>query len=86
MKLRVRAMALAAGVVWGVVVLLVTLWAVIAERGLTLGHLSGYYLGYSVSTGGAIVGMIWGFVTGCIAGGLLAWSYNAFHKALYKTG
>jgi hypothetical protein len=84
MKLRVRAFALATGIVWGFGIFAVTLWAVIASRGLTLAHIEGYYLGYTVSVGGAFVGLIWGFVNGFVAGALLAWLYGILLKALYK--
>ena len=84
MKLRVRALALAMGIVWGLGIFAVTLWAVAAQRGLTLGNIRGYYLGYTVTFGGAFVGLIWGFASGCVAGALLGWAYNALHKALYK--
>lgn len=85
MKLRVRAFALSMGIVWGFGVLAATLWAVIAQRGLTLAHLEGYYLGYTVSLGGAFVGLIWGFVNGFVVGALLAWLYGLLVKALYKS-
>jgi hypothetical protein len=84
MKLRVRAFALATGIVWGFGIFVVTLWAVAANRGLTLAHIEGYYLGYTVSVGGAFVGLIWGFVNGFVAGALLAWLYGILLKALYK--
>ena len=83
MKLRVRAFGLAMGIVWGLGIFLVTIWAAIAGRGLTLDNIAGYYLGYSVSFGGAIVGLIWGFINGCVVGGLLAIVYNALLRRLY---
>lgn len=77
MKLNVRSCALAAGILWGAAIFLLTIWFLIfGHQGATLSKLSNVYLGYSVSFGGAIVGLIWGFVDGLIGGGLFAWLYN----------
>ncbi|MGA9116394.1 MAG: bacteriophage holin [Bacteroidota bacterium] len=84
MKLRVRALGLSVGVLWGVVVFAATLWAAWEERGITLSTLEHYYPGYSVSASGALAGLFWGFVTGFLGGALVAWLYNRFHAALYK--
>ncbi len=85
MKLRIRALGMAFGIVWGLGIFLITLWDVWLGFGLTLSHLRHIYLGYSVSYPGAIVGLIWGFVDGFICGVLIAWLYNRFHKAFYKS-
>lgn len=85
MKLRVRAFGLSMGTVWGLGIFVLTLWAMMADRGRTLTYLEGYYVGYTVSFGGAIAGLVWGFVTGFIVGSALAWMYNKFHASLYKT-
>jgi hypothetical protein len=85
MKLRVRALGLAVGIAWGLGIFVATLWAAAQDRGKTLDLLKAFYLGYSISFGGAIVGLIWGLVDGFICGALIAWLYNMLHKALYKS-
>jgi hypothetical protein len=84
MRLRVRALGLAVGIVWALGVLVATLWLIWsgqAEGGLLIKKL---YPGYDVTYLGALVGIIWGFVDGFVAGALIAWLYNQFHKAVYK--
>ena len=79
MKLNVRALGLAGGIVWGLAIFLLTYWFLIfGYEGVTLARLSNVYLGYSVTWYGAFVGLIWGFVDGFIGGALLAWLYNKF--------
>jgi hypothetical protein len=85
MNLRKRALGLTLGIIWGLVLFVATLWAVIEGRGRTLDLLSGYYPGFTVSYGGAVIGMIWGFVSGFIGGVLIAWLYNLFSNMLYKS-
>ena len=46
--------------------------------GETLSKLGTFYLGYSVSWGGAFVGLVYGFIDGLIGGFLLVLLYNAF--------
>jgi hypothetical protein len=84
MKLRVRALGLAVGTVWGLGIFLVTLLAVMQGSGHTLVLLQAFYIGYSVSVKGAFMGLISGFIHGFICGALIAWTYNMFHKLLYK--
>jgi len=79
MRLNVRALALAGGIVWGLAIFLITYWfLVFGHGGTTLFKLSNVYLGYSVTWYGAFVGLVWGFVDGFIGGALLAWLYNKF--------
>ena len=79
MRLNVRALALAGGIVWGLAIFLITYWfLVFGHGGTTLFKLSNIYLGYSVTWYGAFVGLVWGFVDGFIGGALLAWLYNKF--------
>ena len=86
MMLRVRALGMAVGIVWGLSVLVATLWMLwFAQPSPTWPTLKSLYPGYDVTYMGAFVGLIWGFVDGFIAGALIAWLYNKFHKALYKT-
>ena len=85
MKLRKRALGMALGIVWGLSVFVVTIWAVAAGQGQTLSKLGGYYLGYDVSFVGAFVGLVWGFLDGFIGGVLIAWFYDVFCKVFYKS-
>lgn len=81
MKLNVKALALACGIVWGLSVFLLTYWYLIfGHPGLTLDKLRNIYFGYSVTWFGGIVGLIWGFIDGFIGGAFLAWLYNKFTK------
>jgi len=75
MKLNVKGFALAAGIVWGLSVLLVTLMS-FWYQGEHLGILSHVYIGYKVSYLGSIVGLVYGLVTGLVAGTVFAWLYN----------
>jgi hypothetical protein len=85
MKLRVRALALAAGIVWGLYLFLGTLWLLWFRDGATIPMFVSLYPGYETSVGGAFMGLLWGFVDGVICGGVVAWLYNQFHKVLYKS-
>ena len=85
MKLRVRALGLTLGVALGFIVFVATIWAHIEGRGRTIANLVGYFPGFTVSFGGAILGLIWGIVYGFILGAIVAWLYNTFCKALYKS-
>ena len=40
---------MALGIVWGVSIYLVTIWAVARGHGQTLAQFEGYYLGYTVT-------------------------------------
>lgn len=81
MKLDVKAVALAAGIVWGLALFLLTLWFLVnGYSGQLLNKLGGVYFGYSVSIGGAFVGLIWGFLDGAIGGAVFGWLYNKFAK------
>ncbi len=84
MELRKRALGMALGIVWGVSIFLVTIWAVARGHGQTFSQLGGYYLGYSVTYVGAVIGLIWGFIHGFIVGVLIAWLYDFFCRVFYK--
>lgn len=80
MKLDVKAIGLAGGILWGLSVFLATIWIVIKGGGFTLMKLSQFYIGYSVSIPGAFIGGIYGFVHGFIAALIFALLYNLFVK------
>jgi hypothetical protein len=80
-KLDIRAMALAAGLLWGGALCFATLWLIVlGYEGTLLRQLDHFYLGYTVSVVGAFVGLVYGFVDGAIGGALLAWLYNRFAR------
>ncbi|GBD88151.1 hypothetical protein BMS3Abin03_02086 [bacterium BMS3Abin03] len=77
MKLNIKAFGLTCGILWGLTILIITLWIlIIGSQGRILSKLSTFYFGYSISAGGAIIGLIWGFVDGLIGGAIFAWLYN----------
>lgn len=85
MELRLRAMGLSLGLIWGLAVLLGTWWFLIqGQPGEYVTKLRTVYIGYDVSWGGSLIGFLWGFVDGFIVGVLLAWFYNKFSKILYR--
>jgi hypothetical protein len=79
-KLHVKAMALAAGVMWGLALLLVGLANLVWEGyGVDFLKLAAsIYPGYSgaASLWQVIVATLYGLVDGAIAGAVLAWLYN----------
>ncbi len=81
MKLDKKALGLASGILWGLAVLLCTLWVVWKGGGNTFGLLDKFYWGYSISYGGAFIGLIWGFIDGLICGWIFAWLYNRLVKS-----
>jgi len=81
MKLKATSLGIAGGIVWGVLLFIVTLlWVVLSREGMTLGKLSLIYPGYSVSVIGAVVGLIWGFISAFILLYITATIYNALTK------
>ncbi len=82
MKLSVKALALASGILWGASVCLATLWLLLmGYHGGLISHLDHFYLGYTYSVVGAFVGLVWGFVAGAVSGAIFAWLYNKLAKA-----
>ena len=77
-KLSVRALALTAGLVWGLGLLLVVLIALVSEGyGVAfLAAVASIYPGVEVSANGAFLGLLWGFLDGFIGGAIFAWLYN----------
>ncbi len=84
MKLDVKGMALAFGLVWGGSMLLVGVAeAVGADYGQAfLAVMASVYPGYSATGafGDAIVGALYGLVDGAVGGAVLAWLYNRLSK------
>ena len=79
MKLNPLAFGLAAGLLWGSAVLLVSIAHAIwpSYGGAFLALIGSIYPGYQPGGGGSIlVGTLYGLVDGGIAGCILAWLYN----------
>jgi hypothetical protein len=83
-RLDIKALALAAGILWGVAVLGVALANLIwpSYGGVFLGGLASVYPGYrgERSVTDALVVTGYAFVDGGIAGAVLAWLYNCLSR------
>jgi type II secretory pathway component PulF len=77
MKLNAKALALSAGILWGLLIFLLTNISLLrGGEGEHLSRLSQFYIGYSFSFLGSLIGLVWGFVTMFIVGWVFAWLYN----------
>jgi len=82
MGLHVRAFGLAVGVVWGLVILGVSLLVTLkGAGGEHLSRLGLLYPGYRVTYLGSLIGFVWSVIYGFVAGALLAWVYNKLSGA-----
>ena len=82
MKLNLKALALAVGILWGSGILLVSIGNMIFPPygAAFLQTVASVYPFYDPASGGVsvVVGALLGFVDGAIAGFLLGWLYNRF--------
>lgn len=79
MKINKKAFGLAAGIMWGAAVFLVTnLLLLMGSEGNLISNLGRLYFGYSFSFLGSLMGLVWGFVDGFIGGWVFAFLYNLF--------
>ena len=80
MKLSIKGLALATGILWGAALLLVALGHHFLNGygGAFLESVSSIYPGYKVGggVGAAVIVAAYGLVDGMIAGAILAWLYN----------
>jgi hypothetical protein len=77
MRFDIKAFGLACGILWGLTVLLATLWLMaFGFEGTFIRNLDHFYFGYSFSLLGSVIGAVWGFVDGLIGGAIFAWLYN----------
>ncbi|GBC83244.1 hypothetical protein HRbin10_02389 [bacterium HR10] len=82
MWLHVRAFGLAVGIVWGLVILGVSLLVTLkGTGGEHLSRLGLLYPGYRVTYLGSVIGFVWSVIYGFVAGALLAWVYNRLSGA-----
>jgi hypothetical protein len=85
MKLSVKGLALACGILWGVAMLAMGLanliWGSYGQQFLQT--MASVYPGYHATRSGAevIVGTLYGVVDGLIGGAVFAWLYNQFARA-----
>ena len=84
MKLNIKALAIAAGLLWGGAILMVALGNLISpDYGVAfLSLVASVYPGYTPSTGvgSVVIGTVYGFVDGAIGGLIFGWLYNALAK------
>lgn len=81
MKLNLKALGFAAGIIWGVAVFLLTLVSIgsgYADKALK--GVASIYPGYSVSIGGSFIGLVYGFVDGFVTAVIFGLIYNVFAK------
>jgi len=80
-KLDIKALGLASGIIWGLLMLSLGLMNMFFSWGGALEEVMGtLYIGYKPTILGSIIGGIWGFFDLGIAGALLAWLYNKLAK------
>ena len=86
MRLSVRSMALAGGVMWGVLCMFVVglgnmMWPGFGQGLLDLA--ASLYPGYqaTLSFGQVLIGTLYGLLDGAICGAIFAWLYNCFAAA-----
>ena len=84
MKFNIKALAMAAGLLWGSAILLVGIINMISpEYGVAfLTLVASVYPGYEpfAGIGGLVIGTLYGLVDGAIAGFIFGWLYNLFAK------
>ena len=79
MTLNAKALGLAGGVLWGAIMLIMTLLAVWTGYGTAmLNGIASIYPGYSIGYLGSLVGLVYGFIDGFIGMFVFAWLYNKF--------
>ena len=76
--MNMKAFTVAAGILWGFLLFVLTLLEAARGVGHTMGVLSALYLGYSVTYLGSLVGLVYGFVSGALVGAAFCWLYNRF--------
>ena len=78
MRLSVKAVALAAAILCGAGIFMMTWWLIFFGQGGVTIFFTRLYPGYCVSPLGSIIGIPYAFVDGLIFGALFAWLYNLF--------
>lgn len=75
-KLSIKGLALAFGVAWGVLMLLLGWISMFGYGAKLVEILSSFYIGYNLSFFGGIIGALWGVFSGAIWGLIIASVYN----------
>jgi len=79
MKLNVKALALAGGILWGASICVLTWCSILGYGGVdALSMVKSYYIGYSVTPIGSIIGAVYGFFDAGIGCAIFALLYNLF--------
>lgn len=77
MKLNVKALALSAGILWGLSIFVITWWIIIFDGASTDPiFISKIYRNYQLTPLGSVIGLLWGFVDGLIGGAIFGFLYN----------
>lgn len=84
MKLSVKGMAFAMGIVWSLSILVTAISAMYGWGGMFVEVMSSLYKGYTPSIKGALIGAAWAFGDGFIGGAALAFIYNKFAGCCHK--
>jgi hypothetical protein len=81
MKLSIKGLALASGILWGLGLFVGTWWIILLHGSSSETTFIGMiYWGYSLTPLGSVFGLVWGFFDGLIGGAIFAWLYNIFAK------
>ena len=84
MKLNIKAFALAAALLWGFGLFVLTWWMIYFDGATGEATLIGrLYRGYTISPIGSVIGLAYGFFDALVGGAIFAWLYNRFaaHKS-----
>ncbi len=77
MKLNAKSLGLAGGVLWGVVMFIMTWLSMFTGyASMWLAMMMDVYPGYDVSVVGSFIGLIYGFIDGFVGLFLIGWLYN----------
>lgn len=77
MALNPKNFGLAAGILWGLCMLVITLISVVTGYAAgVLNIMASIYPGYSISLLGSVIGLVYGFIDGFIGLYIFAWLYN----------
>jgi len=86
MKLNVLAFALACGIIWGLMLFVVTWWVVAFDGATGDRTIIGLvYRGYNISPAGSFIGLVWALADGFIGGAIFAWLYNLLAGRVART-
>lgn len=77
MKLNLKALALAAGIIWGGATFVFGMWASFyAPANDVVAFIGQFYLGYDAGFVGSLMGLFWGFLDAGIGAAIFVWLYN----------